>query len=162
MPKATDAVVTMRIEEVLAIRLDGAQFHDIVRYAAEKGWGVESRQLQNYIRRADNLLVERQEKKRRRIIALHLAQRDSLYARAVNAADYRTALSILADKAKLQDLYINERDARELLREMKELTARLTPGTAHADGSQATDPDRKTEGLNLPANGRDGPSNQPA
>lgn len=105
MAKATKTEVLQRIEAVLLIRLDGAQHHDVMQYAAEKGWNLSYRQISNYIRRADLLLVERQDRKRRRIIARHLAQRDTLYARAVNAADYRTALAVLADKAKLQGLY---------------------------------------------------------
>src|SRR5437773_1836066 len=43
--KSTKTVVQRRIDEVLGIRLDGAQFHDIVRYASEKKWGVGERQL---------------------------------------------------------------------------------------------------------------------
>jgi hypothetical protein len=39
------------------------------------------------------------------VLALHFARRDSLYARAINAADYRTALAVLSDTAKLQGLY---------------------------------------------------------
>jgi hypothetical protein len=102
---ATSAEVSLRVEEVLRIRLDGAQFHDVVQYASEKGWGVSDRQIGNYIRRADDLLVERQDKGRRRILARHFAQRSALYARAINAADYRTALTVLQDEAKLRGLY---------------------------------------------------------
>ena len=36
--KATNAVILQRVEEVLVIRLDGAQMHDIRRYASENGW----------------------------------------------------------------------------------------------------------------------------
>ena len=35
-PKASEAEVALRVGEVLRIRLDGAQFHDVVQYAAEK------------------------------------------------------------------------------------------------------------------------------
>jgi hypothetical protein len=115
-PKADNAEVLKRVEEVLRIRLDGAQFHDIVQYAAEKGWGLKDRQIRTYIRRADALLVERQDTSRKRVIARHLAQRQALYARAVNAADYRTALAILADEAKLRGLYASDREFRELCR----------------------------------------------
>jgi hypothetical protein len=103
--KSTNAVVAARVDEIFAIRLDGAQFHDIVQYAAEKGWNVEDRQLRTYISRADDLLVERQEKSRRRVMARHRAQRRALYARAINAADYRTALAVLSDEARLLNLY---------------------------------------------------------
>jgi hypothetical protein len=87
-----------------------------VQYAAEKGWGLKERQLREYMARADALLVERQERSRRRVVARHLAQRMALYARAVNAADYRTALAILSDEAKLRGLYASDRDVRDLLR----------------------------------------------
>src|SRR4051794_35459020 len=94
-PKADNAEVAKRVEAVLRVRLDGGQFHDVVQYAAEKGWGLKDRQIRTYVQRADELLVERQDKSRKQVIARHLAQRQSLYARAVNAADYRTALAIL-------------------------------------------------------------------
>jgi hypothetical protein len=86
-----------------------------VRYAAENGWGLKDRQVRNYIRRADELLVERQDRGRRKVVARHLAQRQALYARALNAADHRTALAVLADEAKLRGLY-PDRGLRDLLR----------------------------------------------
>ncbi|MFO0805100.1 MAG: hypothetical protein U0791_18495 [Gemmataceae bacterium] len=101
---------------MLRIRLDGAQFHDVFQFAAEKEWGLSERQVRNYMRKADDLLVERMDRGRKRIIAQHLSRREALYARAVNAADYRTALAILTDSAKLQSLYASERDLRELVK----------------------------------------------
>jgi len=115
-PKKADAATTAaRVEEILRIRLDGAQFHDVVQFSAEKGWGIRERQLRTLIRRADELLVDRQDKSRRRTIARHLAQRQALYARAVNAADYRTALAILDSDARLRGLY-PEKDIKDLVR----------------------------------------------
>src|SRR6476620_10346841 len=97
-PKKSDGTtVSQRIEDALRILLDGAQHHDIVQYGSEKGWGVSERQIRKYIARAHDLLIERQEKSRKRTIARHLAQRQALYARSVNAADLRTALAVLAD-----------------------------------------------------------------
>jgi hypothetical protein len=49
------------------------------------------------------------------VVARHLAQRQALYARALNAADHRTALAVLADEAKLRGLY-PDRDLRDLLK----------------------------------------------
>jgi hypothetical protein len=103
--KATKAVVAQRVDAVLRIRIDGAQFHDIVQYAAEQQWGVGERQLWNYVAAADALLVARQEKDRDKLFARHVAQRQALVARAVNAADYRTALAALKDEAELLGLY---------------------------------------------------------
>ena len=98
---------------MLRIRLDGAQFHDVVQYAAENGWGPKDRQVRTYIQRADKLLVERRDKSRKKVVARHLAQRQVLYARAVNGADYRTALAILDSDAKLRGLY-PEKEVKEL------------------------------------------------
>ena len=143
-PKADTAAVALRVEEVLRIRLDGAQFHDVVQYAAENEWGVRDRQLRTYLRRADDLLVERQDTGRRRVIARHLAQRMALYARAVNAADYRTALAVLADEAKLRGLYASDKELRELLklaaeqgRQLRDLEARLADAARPAGETQA-------------------------
>ena len=152
MPKSSKAELAARVDEVLRIRLDGAQFHDIVQYASEKGWGVSDRQLWTYLRRADDLLVERQERKRKRLVARHLAQREALYARAVNAADYRTALAVLTDSAKLQELYTSERDLRELRRTFRDLDRRIValgpdPGPARDDaGGAGAAPARPTDG----------------
>jgi hypothetical protein len=111
--KAETAEVALRVEEVLRIRLDGAQYHDVVQFAAEKKWDLKERQIREYMRRADELLVDRQDKSRKKVIARHLAQRQALYARAVNAADYRTALAILDSDAKLRGLY-PEKELKDL------------------------------------------------
>jgi hypothetical protein len=149
--KATKAEIAQRVEEILTFRLDGAQRHDIVRYAAEKGWDVKPRQIENYIRMADNLLIEQQEPKRKRLIGLHLARRGALYARAVNAGDYRTALAIADSEAKLQGLFPSDKEIRELARlaiqqdkRMRELEAKIDSAerdsaTTPTDG-QATGP----------------------
>jgi hypothetical protein len=103
--KSTKVVIARRVEEVLRIRLDGAEFHNIVQYAAEQGWNVRERQLWNYVRASDALLAIRLEKDRDKLLARHVAQRRALYARAVHAADYRTALAVARDEAELQGLY---------------------------------------------------------
>ena len=98
--KSTKAEIAQRVEEVLRIRLDGAEFHDIVQYASEKAWKVGERQLRNYMAATDDLLAARLEKDRDKLLARHIAQRRSLYARALNAADYRTALAVAKDEAE--------------------------------------------------------------
>jgi hypothetical protein len=115
-PKATGPEVAERVAEVLRIRLDGAALHDVVEYAKEKKWNVSERQLARYLEAADALVVERLEKKRKRVIGLHLARRETLYARCVNAADYRSALAVLTDLAKLQGLYATDRELKELVK----------------------------------------------
>ena len=68
---ATQAVVARRIEEVLRIRLDGAEFWDVREYAREKekekgsawelkrgGKPLSDGQLWRYVGRADGLIAE--------------------------------------------------------------------------------------------------------
>jgi hypothetical protein len=120
--------IRKRVDDVLRIMLDGAQWHDIVQYSAENGWGVRERQLRNYVRRAHALIEKYSEKGRRKLFRLHVARRENLYARAVNVGDYRTALAVLHDLALLQGLYPDPK--RQLLREVRELQRRLDQAEA--------------------------------
>ena len=124
--KASRAEVTERVAEVLRIRLDGASFLDVCTYATEKGWNVSERQCGRYIAKADEMLAAQTEKRRRRQINLHLARRENLYARAVNAADYRTALAVLGDLAKLQNLYTSDAEIRDLIKTTAKLEQQFT------------------------------------
>jgi hypothetical protein len=94
---------------VLRIIVDGAGFHDVVQYASEKGWAVGERQLWNYVAKANDLLAKRMERDRDKLLARHISQRRNLYARALNAADYRTALAVVDSEAKLCALFPNEK-----------------------------------------------------
>lgn len=142
--RADKAEFDRRVQLVLAARLDGAQLHDLVAFAAQQvpPWGVSERQLARYLDAADGLLAQRMERKRGRLIGLHVARREALYARAVNAADYGTALRVLADLAKLQNLYATDKDLKELVKlataqadRLRELEGRLdAAGGLHATG----------------------------
>jgi hypothetical protein len=103
--KATKAEVAKRVEETGEIRLAGAGFADIRRYAAQNGWGVSDRQLWRYIRAAGELMAKDFEEGRHKLLVRHLAQRRALYARALQIGDYRTALAVARDEAELQGLY---------------------------------------------------------
>jgi hypothetical protein len=109
--KTTRAEVALRVDAILRIKLDGAQYHDILDYAREQGWDVCTRTLHRYCRQADALLAARLEKDRDRLFAKALAQREALFARAVNAGDFSTAARILADRDKLLNLYPQEKGA---------------------------------------------------
>jgi hypothetical protein len=110
--------VRQRTDELVMIRLDGAQWWDVVQYVAEKarepgscwevkpgGKSLSERQLRNYVARADRIILASVKEKRTRAIRRHLARRENLYAKAVNAGDIRTALAVLQDEAKLRGLY---------------------------------------------------------
>jgi hypothetical protein len=49
--KAEKAEIARRVDEVLRIIVDGAEFHDIVQYAASQDppWDVKERQLWNVL-----------------------------------------------------------------------------------------------------------------
>ena len=145
--KSTNAEVKARVEEVFRLRLDGAQYHDIVQFAAENDWNVRERQIREYMARADKLLVERRDKSRQQLIALHMARRETLYARALNAADYRTALAVLCDAAKLRGLYPSDKPKsdgsdilgdllREAVRRGLEAASPTKPGPTGGDPGQ--------------------------
>jgi hypothetical protein len=103
--KSTKAIVTQRVEEILTLRLASAAFVEIRQYASEKGWGVSERQLWRYIQDSDDVLAASQEPKREKQINLALAQRRLLHNKALEVGDYRTALAVLQDIAKLLDHY---------------------------------------------------------
>jgi hypothetical protein len=116
--KATNAQVQARVEEVLAIRLDGAEFWDVREYAREKeqeegsAWHVaegdkplSDGQLWRYIGRADKMIAESCRASRKKLLRRHLAQRRNLYAKAVSQGDMRTALAAADSEAKLLGLF---------------------------------------------------------
>jgi hypothetical protein len=105
--KSSKVEVMKRVEEVFKLRLGGAEFADIVQYASapEQGWGVSERQLWNYIRAADRLIQDRFDARAEHLLNRHILQRRTLYAHAMGAGDFRTALAVLQDEAKLEGLY---------------------------------------------------------
>jgi hypothetical protein len=110
--------VAQRVEELVCIRLDGAQWWDVRQYVSEKSseagscWEVKKgeqplseRQLRRYVRRADAVIEKSIEQDRERAIKRHLARRENMYARALNAGDIRTALAVARDESELLGLY---------------------------------------------------------
>ncbi|HLJ95955.1 MAG TPA: hypothetical protein VKU02_22465 [Gemmataceae bacterium] len=124
--KATKAEILKRVEAILEIRLAGAEFTDIRKYAAENGWNVSDSQLWRYIRKTDEILAHSLERDREKLLNRHLAQRFALYARAMSVSDYRTALAVLKDQAELCDLYPAP---TQKLTQQVQLTAALDEGT---------------------------------
>lgn len=146
--KAGKARITQRVEEILRIRLDGAEFWDIRQYVREKeaageepwdlpdgGKPISDSQLWRYMRRADLLVRESCAVARKQLLRDHLAKRRALYARAVNAGDFRTALAVLRDLAEMQRLYPDpaedvRKDVEELKKQLEEAEAKRAGVTA--------------------------------
>jgi hypothetical protein len=116
--KPTKATVDARVDEILRIRLDGAEIWDVREYVREKEqeegslWHLpegekplSDSQLWRYMARADKLIEESSHASRKKLIRRHLAQRRNLYAKALSAGDYRAALAVLKDEADLRGLY---------------------------------------------------------
>ena len=116
--KATAARVQLRTEDVLRIRLDGAELWDVREYVREQEkiegspWHLGPRQkslsdsqLYRYMAAADKLLATNLRAGRKKVIRRHLAQRRNLYGKAMVSGDLRTALAVLSDEARLLGLY---------------------------------------------------------
>lgn len=116
--QADKALVERRVEDVLRIRLDGAEFWDVREFVRAKekepgsnwelpagGTPLSDGQLRRYQQKADRLVQESFERGRKKHIRQHLAKRRMLYGRAVNAGELATALAILKDEATLLRLY---------------------------------------------------------
>jgi hypothetical protein len=105
--RSTKAEVAKRVLEVFKLRLGGAEFADLREFAdaPEQAWGVSDTQLRRYITAADSLCKQHFDEKAEHLLARHLLQRRTLYAHAMGAGDFRTALAVLQDEAKLESLY---------------------------------------------------------
>src|SRR5262249_40060865 len=100
--KATRAIMLLRVTEIVRIRLDGAQTYDVSEYVGEKEredgspWHLAEgepplsrRQIERYVQKADRLIAAAVVTDARAALVTHLARRESLYAKAVAAGDYR-------------------------------------------------------------------------
>jgi hypothetical protein len=116
--KADPALVARRIDDVLRIRLDGAEWWDVRDFVREKekeegsawfvpedGAPLSDAQVRRYQLRADRLVQSSHERSRKKLLRRHLAQRRALYAKATTSGELRTALAVLQDEAQLLGLY---------------------------------------------------------
>jgi hypothetical protein len=116
--KATKAQILTRTEEILRIRLDGAQIYDVREYVRQKereegsAWHLapaakplSDSQLWRYMARADKMMAESCRASAKKLHRRHLAQRRHLYGKAVLSGELDTALRVLRDEAELLGLY---------------------------------------------------------
>jgi hypothetical protein len=105
--KSSKTEVLNRVEAVFKLRLGGAEFSDIREYARapEQSWNVSDSQLWRYIAAADQLVKERFDARADHLLNRHILQRRQLYAHAMGAGDYSTALRVLDSEAKLENLF---------------------------------------------------------
>lgn len=116
--KAGKRTLTTRVEEVVKIRLDGAEFWDVREYVREKekdpesAWALKPGEgplcddsIRRYCRKADAVIEASTRVRRVKLFARHVAKRNNLYASAKLAGDYRTALATLSDLDRLLGMY---------------------------------------------------------
>jgi hypothetical protein len=116
--RPTKAQVEARVDEILRIRLDGAEFWDLREYVREKEqeegspWQLvegqkplSDSQLWRYLAKADKEIAASCRASRKKLVRRHLAQRRNIFGKAMSAGDYRAALAALESEAKLQGLF---------------------------------------------------------
>jgi hypothetical protein len=143
--KADGATVKQRVNQVLRFRLEGRSFQEIVHFSSLNGWCVGERQLKKYIRKADELLTEQQDRKRKNLIARHIARREMLFSVAFsvseNPNDFRACAAILDSSAKLHGLFPDPRDIKEIVKLVEAQQAKIAELERRQDNA-----DRKAEG----------------
>jgi hypothetical protein len=141
MSKASKATVLLRVREVVRIRLSGAKLWDVSEYVSEaeqtdrSPWQLADgqtplteRQIARYVEKADAIIAESTRESRKRSVVKHLARRQEMYSRAMNAGDVRTALAVCDSEARLQGLFdVPSRPAKlEPIKEPKDLVGVLS------------------------------------
>ncbi len=102
----------VRVEEVLQLLLAGAGPWDVEQYAKQKQWEVTEKTLRRYRRAAEKALKPSIEKRRDKLLTLHLAKLRDLYAKALNNGDVRTALLVLKSEQELMGLCKHDKKER--------------------------------------------------
>ena len=113
--KSDAAEAERRVNEIyqrLILRQNKAQ---IVRYASENWGKITERQVENYIRKAYELLKQELSGDRQQLLAEHIATRNQLFQKAYAEKRYQTALNVLDSTAKLQGLFITLDQAIEVV-----------------------------------------------
>jgi hypothetical protein len=107
MPRSSKVETERRVEQVYKMLLGGATFPDIREFgcAPEQQWDVSDTQIRRYMTAAHQLIRERFEAKADYSFNRHMLRREQLFAHAMGAGDFGTALRVLQDEAKLEGLY---------------------------------------------------------
>jgi hypothetical protein len=116
--RSSDVLTDRRVGELLRIRLDGAEWWDVLEFVraeeAKEGSAFSPQggkdpmslsQIRRLTRKADVEIMQSGARNRKKLIRDHLAVRRNLYAKSVLAGDFRTALACKRDEAELLGLY---------------------------------------------------------
>lgn len=101
---ADDVELSKRVATVVEMFSQGYQRRDIVEYGTKK-WGVTIRMVDHYISWAKEDIIQSIQLLQLDSVELHSARLLDLRQKAVEEKDYRLALDIEKEFAKLQGLY---------------------------------------------------------
>jgi hypothetical protein len=105
---------------------NGAHLYQILHFVSHpheldglprEPWKVGTRQMKNYMREARKMNKELWAQKADCLFEEHMLRRDTLYALAMESADYNGALQIMKDSARLGGLY--EKELSDRMREVE-------------------------------------------
>ena len=102
--KATQAEAANRVNVVYSMLLIGSSRADILQHAAEK-WQIEERTTDDYIAKATAILETKIAQSQDIELNRALQRRELLFLKNMKIQDYKAALAVEADKAKLLSLY---------------------------------------------------------
>lgn len=94
MAKASVSEIEERVSRVYELLISGAKRADILQYATKKAWGVEDRQVDNYIARAKEEITRLARIDRDYALGAARARLNLLFYRALNIQDFKTALAV--------------------------------------------------------------------
>lgn len=103
--RATNAEAARRVNEVYALMVSGARREAIIAHAEKKAWDVRARQIDKYIERARRQMEIDTTAERDQRLTNARARLDALYAKAMIATDFRTALAVQREINQLESLY---------------------------------------------------------
>lgn len=102
--KCSNAEIEARVGEVLDLVLTGSTRSEIVRYGSKQGWGVSSRQIDDYIADARAEIAEINKITATETMEMIVRNMWMLFKRCIAKDDFQTAKGILVDIAKFKGL----------------------------------------------------------
>lgn len=109
MPKETKADaahVEMRVNKIFDLLLLGLSRAEMLQYVAEQtDWGIEERQVDNYIKAATTRLKKLSKFHRQTELGRGIARLHSLYMALMKVQDYKGALTVQKELNELLGLY---------------------------------------------------------
>ena len=104
MPKATNGVKKLRIQQTYVLLLSDTSKADIVRYGSDN-WGITERQVEKYMRWATDIIEAESAAMQVEAFAQALGKHKQMRHKALKNNDDRLAFEITKDINKLLNLY---------------------------------------------------------